>query len=70
MNFNVAIREMHSWIPWELIAVTWGSAEQTVRSTVFGGKEGLKISNLTNKIVEKIYKMFDVQVTVHHDKFL
>ena len=39
-------------------------------STVFAGEESLKISHLTNKIVENIHKMFDVQVTVHCDTFL
>ena len=41
-----------------------------LRSTAFAGEGSLKISHLTNKVVENIHKIFDVQVTVHRDKFL
>jgi len=32
-NFELAITEMHPWIPWELVANPLGSAERTLVAT-------------------------------------
>jgi len=32
-NFELAITEMHHWIPWELVANPLGSAERTLGAT-------------------------------------
>jgi hypothetical protein len=44
-------------VPWELVAVPLGSVEHTLGSTAFAGEESLKISHLSNKVVENRHKI-------------